>query len=162
MGNNKKELEAFLDKCKLTIAAAPHKFAKETATRAIDSVTRRSPVKSGRYIKSHRVTIDGEAPAPPEKMKFGTIPQSTAVQSVMGSLLLKVSAAKQFKKITISNGLHYARNIEYLGWEKTGPYQVYHHAMNDIKASMPSVIRDIRAEINTEFNGKFPSKDIPF
>ena len=111
-----------------------------TANATMKSLVSLSPVWSGSYVKSHRVGINFKDPrhAPVHHIVhvalnnwyFPVSKMSSAMATRLRNKVAEVreknlSAAKPGDKIIISNSIDYAPTVEYIGWEKTGPYHVY-------------------------------------
>lgn len=109
------------------------KVAKTRARVAIDRIIDLTPVWSGAYAESHRVSVNGKAvdgpvQSPPvigEKMPSAMA--ASLKNSIRRDLMRKVDRAKVFTKIRLLNGTDHAVDVEY-GGDRTSPRYVYKSA----------------------------------
>jgi hypothetical protein len=144
MPNNfKNDVDDYLKRLKKVINKSKQNMAKAGLNELIKS----SPVWTGAYIKSHKVTankIDSQHEPVIEffiinqiTYNFGPKMLAAAVQALkiqtLAKLATKISATDFNDTIYISNSIPYANQIEYLGWEKSGPYHTFGRATMAIK-----------------------------
>jgi hypothetical protein len=111
----------------------------------------KDPFKTGSYISSHRVGINKVDTSDTVIYQKGIRTKDVA----KGRAYLELKKIKNIKPedtITISNSVGYstkygyswARNVEYRGWGKTGPYLVYEKAVAKTMAAMPKIVASVR------------------
>ncbi len=117
----------------IVIDATRH-LAKEGLKAVVDN----SPVRTGAYVGSHRVSIDGAGVKKPIKPKpKGTAPlanSALAKGSALSTERLKLSGVRLFSTVTILNQAEHAAIVEYIGWDQTPAYGVYMRAESYLKA----------------------------
>lgn len=113
-----------------------------------------SPVWSGDYVKSHRVGIQktsagrgvglGSHPVTPGKFAIPKMSESKAI-SLKNELYQKkkgyISTAQPKDSIVISNNIHYADRVEFIGWIKTRPHYPYTLTMQDMRIKFPIIVK---------------------
>jgi len=145
----------------LTVKHAAPYVMKTMARRIHGRLVSRSPIVSGSYVLSHQigmhgknsevVTVDSPTGSAGERIphpnRRGIASQATnRAQRIIGN-------AKGFSRIIISNSIHYAINVEYLGWlspdgkKATPPYFVYTQTDLDMKSEMPEIIKDAESKL---------------
>jgi hypothetical protein len=132
---------------------------KQAAREAFKSVVAKSPVKTGSYVLSHRIGIKATKTATGEpNLKRGapfkatyknqgedftgmTKIQFAAVKQAALKRMSKINRAKPLHEIIIANNIHYADKVEYLGWERTGPYHVYGNTIAELQVKLPFMVK---------------------
>ena len=130
-----------MKKTEIEIKNAEHEVMKATARKFLGALIKRSPILTGRYVKSHKVGIDSPDDSIAPNAYGIAADRKSAASSALMSGLNVIKNAQKFSSIYISNSLHYAKNVEYLGWKNTGPYYVYHHATMDIMEDTSKIIK---------------------
>lgn len=142
--HNMSEFDKVIDIMKsmqVEIDNAGEEITKSMAKKFLGALIKRSPVLTGRYVKSHKVGIDQKnTDVAPFSPKLQTDRRSAAASANITGMN-EIGHAKNFKKIYISNSLFYADRVEYLGWKNTPPYFVYHHATLDIIGSKDEIVK---------------------
>lgn len=150
----KKDIDNFLDQLKTGINKKKNRFALVAAKK----LTNRSPVLTGLYVRNHKVGIGkintkmtGEYWMDlPGMDKFGITvfakPKSETKQNIkrkkaFTKMRPKITAAKFENHIFISNRVHYANEVEYIGWKRTGPYHVYGLTSGELQLVFPIMMK---------------------
>jgi len=110
----------------------------------------KNPFKTGSYISSHRVGINQVDTSDTVIKKQGTRTLEQAKGRAL-SELRKIKDIKPDDTITISNSVGYstkygyswARDVEYAGWDRTGPYLVYEKAVIKTMAALPKIVTTV-------------------
>lgn len=133
---------------------------KDVAREAFRSVVEKSPVKTGSYVSSHRIgirksaaTIEGGPGRP-----FGTTLLNQGedfrgmtageFRQAKANALKNMSAVNRARPgdiIVIGNNIHYADQVEYIGWhgrtKSTPPYHVYGRTWAEMEVKMPFIVK---------------------
>ena len=139
MSDIKADINIYLKRLKKAFNQTKQNMAKV----ALKSVLKESPVRLGAYVKSNQVGI-GIIDTKHEPVIFSPFPNiPPAMPEVLAHALKKSLYTKkateilssEFKNdIYISNSIPYAGQVEFIGWEKTGPYHPYSKAILEFKA----------------------------
>ena len=159
LGNAKKfskKLKNFVE----NVGQRANRANKKIAKTAFKSIVDKSPVRTGSYVLSHRIGIKKltssptrgrgfaatyvNQPKPGEKFQRITKKQFHAVKTIAMKQTSKIDKARYFSRIVIGNNIHYADNVEYLGWARTGPYHVYGRTIEEMKLKIPFIVKQIR------------------
>jgi len=144
-GSFDQQLKEFLETLADRTITAKQALAVQIASYIVDI----SPVWTGAYVKSHQVgvnSVDATFTAPTISTTANMPIQSQAVKALRQERKkinsAKINAATRlFDEIYISNSAPHASIVEYIGWQKTGPYHVYSKAKMKAKAIAPVVTK---------------------
>ena len=138
-------IQAAFDELREEIDKTVIRATRHLAEEGLKAVVNGSPVATGAYVGSHRVSVDGITVAPPRIPSASTFSPmeisrkifanaGTEKAKAISTERLKLSGIKLFSNITILNQAQHAATVEYIGWGQTAPYGVYMKAESYLKA----------------------------
>jgi len=116
----KKQLNQF----KKDVEEESRELRVSLAREAFTRIVARSPVSTGSYCLSHRISVGGSRDPSVTRKIFVTNDQE-AVKTTALKQLAKLLNVGPFDPITISNSISHNINVEYIGWKKTPAYHVF-------------------------------------
>jgi hypothetical protein len=155
-------MRQIMEQLKVEIKGSKEDVLKDIASKFLGALIKRSPILTGRYVKSHKVGIDQKDTS--TASLIGTLQKDrrSAAASALMSGLNVIRSAQKFNAIYISNSLHYAHKVEYTGWKNSPPYFVYHHATMDMMGKADEVIKKYTREaVKRALEGKKGRKPKP-
>jgi len=149
MPNNNAAFSEAIGKFKAEIYRTVTNVTKAIVKDVYTRIVNKSPVWTGSYVSSHRIgidKIDGTiTDLHPDEFTDRFPPQADFMEAER----FKAEAMDQkfrmdilqypLKKVIISNSIHYADKVEYLGWKKTPAYHVYGLSREETVASINTV-----------------------
>jgi len=140
-----------LNEQKIQISKLGSNVVKAIARKTLGRLVSRSPIDTGRYVSSHKVSIGGMVSSEKETDERFDAPQKNR-RSATGFAIANgqrvIAKAKNPKKITINNTAEYAISVEVgIGWKMTPGYFVYHHTLADMMEEAPAIIKAEEAKI---------------
>jgi len=179
MKNNTLKLKNAFNKLIKVIKKGEKTYKQELTQEAFKSLVDLSPVSTGSYVLSHRIGINqkdtsvtlkkGPNPGLYKVLAFGNPARASALheKAVFRSLkkaktTAKPKALKQINKklkkigpddsVIISNSIPHAVNVEYVGWMKTPPYQVYGLTYEYLRLKEKSIMKKVEAKMQADLN----------
>lgn len=122
---------------------------KEFLKNLVEDIVSISPVDTGSYVNGHNVQADvgsagGQFTSFFESGKSSLNPQAEKDQA-LGRLNNQIdSLPRNLNKVSINNRVPHAYKVEYGGWSKTGPYQVYNTAINRAEIHLNDAIAKVK------------------
>jgi len=160
MENQAKRINQSLDDFVKGAIDAAADAKKEAAAECFKRVVKKSPVWGGGYISSHNIGIGvidksidhGPNENIPEAMLidpetgFGiqlSIAQKVELRASMSAKANSVIGQQVNIEVPIyvSNSMYHANRVEYIGWNKTGPYHVYGLTAEEMKTRLSQILK---------------------
>jgi len=103
-----------------------------------------SPVDTGTYVSNHSITTSSGSGG--RKNSHGKGPDNgTAREEALAKLNGQISSLpKDATTVYVANRSPYANKVEYSGWEKTAPYQVFTSVRNRAGIHLQDAINKVR------------------
>ena len=164
MSNTKTDIEVYLNRLKKAVNETKQKMAK-TALRELIIA---SPVRTGNYIKSHKVGINTQVMhhEPVNFQWHEPMPEAMALalkQALFTELAAETLEADFDDFIIISNSIPYADRVEFIGWMLTPAYHPFGKAKLALKSgkylltaftNAPTTRKESSAKIRDFLTGK--------
>jgi len=152
-----KKFQKDMKEIKVEITKMNDTIMKAVARKVLGRLGSRSPIRTGRYITNHKVNETGQSSYDTRYTEPSVHRnRKSAVGFMMGKGQRAIGMLKNPKKITISNTVDYAQNVE-TGWQfergSAPGYFVYAHTHNDMLEETPKTIKQEEAKTQAKING---------
>jgi len=144
-----------IDEIEVIIKNSSGNIVKEIAKKTLGRLISRSPIVTGRYVSNHKVN-DFTSSNISQKFTEEQDNRKAATGFAIANGFNVIGRLENPKKITISNTVDYAQNVE-TGWDignkHVSGYFVYTHTTNDMLEEAPWIISVEDAKAQAKLNG---------
>ncbi|RLA56949.1 MAG: hypothetical protein DRR04_13615 [Gammaproteobacteria bacterium] len=156
INENHENFEQMMSNFNIIIKDAGYPVLKATARHTHGRLIARSPIVTGSYVLSHKVGLNGKDssvtygdPLPVDE--HGERIAQPNRRSVVGYAIAKgqqvIAKAHRPKKFVLSNSIHYAPNVEFMGWANSPAYHVYALTLLEMREEMKPIVSEIHKKI---------------